>query len=216
MIPIIGLGGGGHSKVIIDTLRCVGGYDIRGILDPKRELWNRRILGVPVLGDDSLLPQLLAEGVRSAFIGLGGVGNNRPRRQLYEKVIRLGFLVVSPIHPSAVIAASAEVGKGTAVLACAVINAAAQVGSNVIVNTGAIVEHDCIIGDHVHIATGARLASSVLVGDGSHIGAAACVRQCTRIGCNAVVGAGAVVISDVPDRVIVIGIPARILRSVQE
>jgi len=216
MIRVVGLGAGGHAKVVIEILRLTGDYKLVGLLDPKQELWGTEVLGVPVLGDDDLLAELYDRGVGHAFIGLGTVGDTRPRRRLYEKANRHGFQIVRAIHPQAVIAPSVEIGHGPTIMACAVINAAARLGDNVIINTGAIIEHDCVIGDHVHIATGARLASNVYVGEGTHIGIGASIRQCVHIGRNAIVGAGAVVVDDVPDNVVVVGVPARILRRTEE
>lgn len=215
-MQVIGLGAGGHAKVVIEILELMAGYELVGLLDANQQLWGTDILGVPVLGDDDLLPKLYNRGVGHAFIGLGTVGDTRPRRELYEKARRQGFQIVSAIHPQAIISPSAEIGHGPTVMAGAVINAAARLGDNVIVNTGAIVEHDCVVGNNVHIATGARLASTVYVGDGAHIGLGASVRQCIRIGRNAIVGAGSVVVDEVPDNVIVVGVPARMLRTLEE
>lgn len=215
MLQVIGLGAGGHAKVVIEILQLMGGYEFAGLLDPKQELWDTRVSGVPVLGNDELLSKLYAQGVRHAFIGLGTIGDTRPRRELYEKARSYGFQIVRAIHPQAIISSSAVIGDGPTVMAGAIINANARLGDNVIINTGAIVEHDCIIDDHVHIATGARLASTVHVGEGSHVGLGASIRQCIRIGRHAIIGAGAVVIDDVPDNVVVVGVPAQILRKVE-
>jgi len=212
---VVGLGAGGHAKVVIEILRLRGGYELVGLLDPKQELWKTEVLSVPVLGDDTLLPELYDQGVRYAFIGLGTVGDTRPRRRLYDTARQQGFQIVPAVHPEAIIAPSTEIGHGPTIMAGVVINATARLGDNVIVNTGAVVEHDCVIGNHVHIATGARLAGTVHVGEGTHIGLGASVRQCIRIGRNAVVGAGAAVVDDVPDNVFVAGVPARILRKVE-
>lgn len=208
---VVGLGAGGHAKVVIDTLRLLGCYELVGLLDSNRGLHDTNVLGVPVLGDDNLLPRLWEQGVRHAFIGLGGSGDTEPRRRVYCVARKCGMTIVKAIHPSAVVAPSAKIGHGPTILANAVVNADACLGDNVTVNTGAIVEHECIIGDHVHIATGARLGGGVYVGSGSHIGLGASVRQDIRIGENAIVGAGAVVVKDVPDGVVVVGVPARIL-----
>ena len=211
MKRVVGIGAGGHAKVVIDTLRLLGCYELVGLLDSNRELWNTDVLGVPVLGDDDMLPQLWEQEVRHAFIGLGGAGDTEPRRRVYCMARECGMTIVKAIHPSAVVASSAEIGHGPTILANAVVNADARLGENITINTGAIVEHECVIGDHVHVATGARLGGGVIVGNGSHIGLGASVRQDITIGENAIVGAGAVVVKDVPDGVVVVGVPARIL-----
>jgi len=213
MIKIIGIGAGGHSKVVIEILKLTNKYEIVGLLDPKKELWGKLILRVPVIGDASRIEELRNSGISHAFIGIGGANNVQNRKRLFKKTLNDGFEVISVIHPQAVISGSAELGEGLAVMARAIINAEAKIGNNVIVNTGAIVEHECIIGNHVHIATGAKLAGSVTVENATLIGIGATIRQGVRIGKNVIVGAGAVVVNDVPDNVVVVGVPARILRK---
>lgn len=207
---VIGLGAGGHAKVVIEILRSYNSYELTGLLDPKPELQGRNLLGVPVLGGDDLLPALKREGVGHFFVGLGSIGDTVPRRRLFELALEHGMKPIDAIHPDAIISPSAVLGEGVTVMGGAVVNADASLGMNVIINTGAIIEHDCVIGNHVHVATGARLASSIKVGSGSHIGAGATVLQCTRVGENAIVGAGAVVIRDVPPGATVVGCPARV------
>jgi sugar O-acyltransferase (sialic acid O-acetyltransferase NeuD family) len=210
MTPVVGFGAGGHAKVVIEIIRCLPEFEIVGLLETRKELWQTNVLGVEVLGDDSLMSELKSRGITHAFIGVGTVGDARPRRQLYEKVTEFGFQLVPAIHPAAVVSTSAKIGSGPTIMAGAVVNANAMLGNNVIVNTGAIVEHDCSIGDHAHIATGARLAGGVQVGPSAHIGLGALIRQGIRIGRKAIVGAGAVVVKDVPDGTTVFGVPAEI------
>ncbi|HKG62175.1 MAG TPA: NeuD/PglB/VioB family sugar acetyltransferase [Pyrinomonadaceae bacterium] len=209
MIPVVGFGAGGHAKVVIEILRSLQGYHLVGLLDVEQELWGRNVLGVEVLGDDSMMPGLKQRGVTHAFIGVGTVGDARARRGLYEKVSGFGFEMVAAIHAAAIVSPSATIGDGPTIMAGAIVNANAVLGNNVIVNTGAIVEHDCVIGDHTHLATGARLAGGVHVGPGAHIGIGAVVRQEIKIGAGAIVGAGAVVVKDVPAGKTVIGVPAK-------
>jgi sugar O-acyltransferase (sialic acid O-acetyltransferase NeuD family) len=213
VIPVVGIGAGGHAKVVIEILRLRGEYEVVELLDIKRELWGSTVADVAVTGDDSLLPALTARGIRHVFIGVGTVGDTAPRKRLYSLACSQGCTVIDAIHPAALVSSTARYGRGVTIMGGAVVNSCACLGNNVIVNTGAIIEHDCWIGDHVHVATGARMSSTVHVGEGSHIGVGATIRQCIRIGSNSIVGAGAVVVSDVPDGVVVVGVPARILRT---
>jgi sugar O-acyltransferase (sialic acid O-acetyltransferase NeuD family) len=209
---IVGLGAGGHAAVMIDALKATGAR-IVGLLDPEPSRQGESVLGVPVLGDDSLLPGLLAQGVGQFFVGVGSVGDSGLRVRLYEHARRLGLTPVRCVHPAAIVSAYAVLAPGVAVLAGAVVNARARLGENVIINSGAVVEHDCVVLDHAHVATGARLAGNVEVGRGAHVGASAAVLQGLRIGAGAVVGLGAAVIRDVADAQTVVGVPARPVRG---
>ncbi len=206
---MVGLGAGGHAKVIIEILQDDKTYELIGLLDRDIKLHGQKVLGVSVLGDDDLLPTLKKDGITHFFVGVGSIGDTSPRRQLFERAIAYKMEPVDIIHDQAIISPSADLGLGVTIMAGAIINTCVTLGTNVVVNTGAIIEHDCIIGNHVHIATGSKLASTVYVGDGTHIGLGTSIRQCVNIGQNVIIGAGAVVVNDIPDNITVVGVPAR-------
>jgi UDP-perosamine 4-acetyltransferase len=210
MIPVVGVGAGGHAKVIIDILRLSGRFEIVGLLAADPPEPNASLDGVPIIGDDTMLPALLPR-VRHAFMGLGSVRASIKREQLYEQVANAGFEFVTAVHPRATVAAGAALGKGVTIMAGAVVNPGASIGNNTILNTGSIVDHDCRVDHHVHIAPRACLAGSVWVGRNSHIGMGAVVLQGITIGERSTVAAGAVVIRDVPAGSTVAGVPARVL-----
>ena len=211
---VIGLGAGGHAKGIIEILKLNPSCKIVGLLDPNKELHGLEVLGIPVLGGDALLLELIQEKVSHFFVGLGGVGDNRPRQKLFEYALGSGLFPVDVIHPKAIISPLAKMGQGVQVMAGAVVNIHAQLGTDVILNSNSVIEHDCVVGDHVHIASGAVLASTVTIGESTHIGAGAVIRQCITIGNNAIIGAGAVVVNDVLENTVVVGVPAKPLQSV--
>jgi len=205
------VGGGGHAKVLLDILLKVKEYEVIGITDKSGKLQHGAILGVPYIGDDDLLPSLCKQGVEYAFVGLGSSGDNFPRARLYYKIKQLGFRLINIIHPQTIIADSVSIGEGNAIMAGAIINPGVTIGNNVIINTGAIVEHDCIIRDHVHICPGASCAGALEIGEYSHIGIGVAVKQCLKIGKNVTVGVGSVVIKDIPDNVVVAGVPVKVI-----
>lgn len=138
-----------------------------------------------------------------------GIGDNRVRKILAERVRFHKQSLLTVTHPEASIAKDVKISEGTFVARGACINPLSKIGAAVIINTGAIVEHECQIGDLAHIAPGAVLAGNVKVGAGAFIGANAVVKQGITIGENAIVGAGAVVIKDVPGDTTVVGNPAK-------
>ena len=216
MTRVVGFGAGGHARVVIEIIQSLLDYEIVGLLDSQASLKGIDFSGVPVLGDDTLIKSLLAQGIRHAFIGLGTIGITDPRRKLFERVSRAGFDIVSVMHPNAIVSPSVTFGIGPTVMAGAVINANTEVGDNVIVNTGAIVEHDCSIGDHSHISTGARLAGGVRIGRATHVGIGAVIRQGIQVGDDAIIAAGAVVVNDIQSGETVMGVPAKVRSKVND
>src|ERR1700733_13255957 len=96
---VVGLGAGGHARVIVEILLARPDLEIVGLLDADPKLWGTTQLGVPVLGSDDVLPKLVESGVRNAFIGVGTLGESDVRKNLYIKVRQLGLQLISCIHP---------------------------------------------------------------------------------------------------------------------
>lgn len=207
------LGGGSHARVLIEILRQTGPSPY-GILDAA--LTVPAVLGIPVLGDDSLLPQLLAAGVDRFVVGVGSNPDTAARERLYARALGFGLRPVAVRHETAVVSAAATIGPGAQLLARSVVNPGAVLAENVLINTAAVVEHDCRIGPHAHVAPGAVLCGGVTVGAGAHIGAGAVVRPGVTIGERAVVGLGAAVVRPVPAGATVVGVPARGIASRRE
>jgi sugar O-acyltransferase (sialic acid O-acetyltransferase NeuD family) len=213
-LAVIGLGAGGHAKVVMEILALDKKVEIRGLLDPNRSLHGQDLLGVRVLGGDEMLERLRTQGVSHFFVGAGGIPNFSIRKRLFELGRHWGLQPVSAVHPAAVVSRSAMLGAGLTVMASVVVNASVGLGDNVVLNTGCVVEHDSQIGAHSHIGPGAVLAGGVRVGEEAQVGAGVTIRQGVQIGNGAVVGAGAVVIKDVAPWTLVAGVPARVLRQV--
>ncbi len=202
------IGAGGHAKVVMDILLANPEIEVVGLID-KRDGSNIR--GYKRLGDDSLLPELLRQDIRHAFVA---VGDNDLRRRLAKRAAALGFQFINAISPHAVVSETASLGNGIALMPGSIINADARIGDHAIVNTGASVDHDCMIGSLTHLAPGCRLAGGVTTGEGVFLGIGSKTVDQAFIGAWSVVGAGAVVVGDIPDRCLAYGVPARIVKAI--
>ena len=199
---VVIIGDGGHSRACVDAWNFDSQWYPIGITGNDPEAHSE----LPHLGSDEVLPKLLSQGVKHAFIALG---DNAVRRRVSGQVIALGYELAPLIAPTAQVGRTAMVGPGAAVMHGAVVGAFAKVGAGAIINTSASVDHDCVIGEYAHIGPGSHLAGGVSVGPGAFLGVGVSVLPGVTIGENAIVGAGAVVISDVPAGAKVKGVPAR-------
>lgn len=194
------LGAGGHAKVVIEIAELLR-YKIVEVFDQDRNV--KTILEYPVNHNF----QKLSEH-QNIFLGLG---SNKSRKE------NLGKFLENPInliHPSAVISNRVVMGFDNVMMAGSIVNSSTKIGNHCIVNTGASVDHDCVIEDYVHISPRVAVAGNVKVMEGAHLGIGSCVKQNITIGRWSIVGAGAVVVDDVPDYTVVVGNPAKPIKTV--
>lgn len=136
------------------------------------------------------------------------------KKIMYDEACKLGFKnFATLIDPSAVVAASAKLSTGVQINAAAVIGANTVLQEFSLVNRSASVGHDVILESYVSLGPACVLCGSSKIGRGSFIGAGAIITPGCSIGNNSIIGAGAVVTKDVPEHSIVVGNPARVIKS---
>ena len=128
------------------------------------------------------------------------------------------------IEPGAIIRDQVTIGDQAVIMMGAVINIGAEIGAKTMIDMGAILGGRAIVGANCHVGAGTVLAGvveppsalPVVVEDDVVIGANAVVLEGVRVGKGAVVAAGAIVIEDVPPYTVVGGVPARVLKQIDE
>ena len=192
--------------VVMSTFRSLA-VEVVGLYDDDPLKQGSSCGGVPVLGRiDSLTAKIARAGVLA-------IGDNMTRQKLAERLSWVHWL--TPVHPRAFVHESVRMGSGTVVMAGAVVQPDAQIGAHCIINTGAIVDHECVIGDYCHVAPGCNLGGGVVIEEGVFMGIGSTGIPGIRVGAWTQVGAGAVVVSDLPDRVLAMGVPARVKRRLE-
>lgn len=128
------------------------------------------------------------------------------------------------IEPGAIIREQVTIGDQAVIMMGAVINIGAEIGEKTMIDMGAILGGRATVGKNCHIGAGTVLAGvveppsalPVVVEDNVVIGANAVVLEGVRVGEGAVVAAGAIVINDVAPYTVVAGVPARVIKQIDE
>ncbi len=206
--PLILVGGGGHCRSVIGVAESAA-REILGILDLP-EFAGTESAGYRVIGCDDDMKGYA--GSCDFVITLGMMGNPRPRCRLAQLVAEAGGELATLIAPTAYVSPSAQIGAGTVVHHQSSVNVGAQIGTLCIVNTGAIIEHDAVVGDNTHISTGARVNGGCRIGSGCFIGSGATIVNGVTVCDGVTIGAGSVVISDINEPGVYVGVPSRKIR----
>jgi sugar O-acyltransferase (sialic acid O-acetyltransferase NeuD family) len=193
-------GGGGHAKVVLESLFSEK-RNVAGIFDDQK---HGKLFGIPYAGQYN--PDVARES--GLIISLG---DNASRKKLAESAMHP---FTTTRHTSCVLSPRSSYGVGSMILHGAVVQSDTQIGSHVILNTVCSIDHDCKIGDFVHIGPRAVLCGKVHIGEGTLIGAGATVAPGVSIGKWSVIGAGSVVIANLPDYCVAVGNPARIIKTI--
>lgn len=212
MDAILLVGSAGHAKVIVDIVEKQGKFRIAGFLEPGRPKGDL-VLGYPVVGQESDLPELIATlGIQGVLIA---IGDNFIRSKVAAKIgaIAPGLPFVTAIHPDASIGRDVTIGEGTVVMAGAIVNPATSVGRFCIVNTNASLDHDCVLEDFASLAPRVATGGNCCIGTFSAIGIGAVLIHRIVVGEQSVVGAGSTVLKPVDAFQVVYGSPAKVIRS---
>ncbi len=195
---VIVFGGGGHAKMCIEIIKQTNYLQIYGISDSNYP-HLQQVLGIEVLGDNTVIEELYNQGYNKMVNGIGAVSNHSLRKEIFLRYKEKGFEFPNLIHPRAIVEPSATMGQGNQIMAGAIIGPSVKIGNNCIVNSGSIVSHDSTISDHVHIAPGAILAGGVTVGENTLIGMGTTIFYGVKIGKNVVINNGCNIYRDIPD-----------------
>lgn len=185
-------------------------YRVIGYLSEDKDHRDKRIYGLPVyVGLDCLNDMWSNEEVDGVIL----IEHQTTRRIFYEKlkVDLPDIKIFSLIDPRAIVSKSAVLGEGLFIEAGAVVGPGSIIGDNVIIDSGAVISHDCYIGAHSHLSVGCRLAGIVRLEGNVLVSVGASINSTVTIGKNTVISPGSSVMNDLPDNVVVSGVPAAIM-----
>lgn len=204
---IVILGTSLFAPEVLDLIEDIGNYEVTAFVENwDREKTKQPYLGRPVIWIED------ASSLASSHKAVCSLGTTH-RQQFIQQAHALGFNFATIIHPTARLSSKSTVGEGSILSAGVIIGSNTKIGNHVIINRGSLIGHNAIIHDYVTISPGANIAGVVTIGEASYVSIGAIILDRITVGHHSLIGAGALVTRDVPDRVQVMGIPAKVTKK---
>lgn len=195
---------------MLDSLRRVSpDFEPYGFIDNDPAKAGTDFYGLPVFGDLGEVSRLNEPDVR--FVNLI-TGSTQARFRTSVDAVARGAKFTNFIHPSVDLNMT-SLGVGNYIQESVILQAEVTVGDNSSIHMGSLIGHESTIGHTVFIAHAVSVSGCCRVGDGTFVGTNATILPRVTVGKWCVIGAGAVVTRDVPDYSVVVGNPARVLRT---
>jgi sugar O-acyltransferase (sialic acid O-acetyltransferase NeuD family) len=208
---IVIYGAGLGAKQLLEITQRLDDISVVGLIDDNPALLGAVLGGVSVLGGFDTLRQLVTNGE------IGAVAlsfHSEVRKKLHQRLraeLGSGLRIVPLVDPRAMVSNDITLGDGALVEAGAVIGPGTVVGEGTIVDVGAVVAHDCHLGPFSHLSPGCVLSGVVNLTENVLVGVGAALNSTVTVGRNVLITPGAAVMNDVPDDVVVAGVPAKVI-----
>ena len=99
------------------------------------------------------------------------IGNNTVRAKVLDRLVDIGYIIPSLIHPTAYVSEYAQIESGVVIEPGAIVNTGAHLHRGAIVSVGAVIDHDTEVGMCSHINAGAIVKAGGHVDDYTRIDA---------------------------------------------
>ena len=209
---IVIIGGKGTSMVIADQIydarvRYGVNVEVIGLALDDRSM-GETICGYPILCDIKDVYKKFKHLDDVKFIyALHRPDRIRERTELlYNLSIPLNMFC-NFIHPSVMLAHTANIGLGNVILANCVINHGATLGNFNTINSGTLIGHDSTIGNNNFFAGHVVTSSSITIGDMNFIGLNSAIHR--SMGSGNLIGQCSNAIKEIGDNMTLFGNPAK-------
>lgn len=200
---LIIIGAGSLGLMTLDAALEMNKYDSIEFLDDKKEK-NSLVYNFKVLGGINTLKNIRVGEYEFVI----AIANNEIRKQIAEEYL-LDY--VNIIHPKSTISRLAKVGVGNIILPNTTVDPDTVINNHVIINKNNSLGHNVVMENYTQASPGCNLGG--IIGEGTFIGLGGTVLPEIEVGSYSIIGAGAVVTKNIPSKVTVVGVPAKIIKE---
>ena len=207
MKDIIIIGASGFGMEVLWLARRLG-RNISGFLDDTIEKQGKQIMGVPVLG---LIDQCGKHENNEFIIA---IGSPRGRESVVSRIQDCAVVEYATlIDPSAIVDKDVSVGEGCIICAGVICTVGIEIGRHTIINLNSTVGHNVKFGDYVTVAPNVSISGNIYLNSLVEVGTGAVLREKLEVGVGTIVGMGSVLTKNVDGNKVVVGNPARVIKS---
>lgn len=210
---IIGAGSFGRevAQCVADINLDKNYWNLLGYVDDTKEKQGKIINDHLVLGNIDWLKR----NTKYPFWTVCAVGNPRDKFHIINNLTCCNMRYANLIHPSVSLNKYVELGIGNIICCNSFLSVNTKVGNHVSINPGCGIGHDSIIKDYSSLYWNVILSGNVTVNQGCEIGSKAIVIPKKTVGEWSIIGAGAVVIENIPNNTVAVGVPAKSIKDLQ-
>jgi len=173
---------------------------------------DKELFDIPIFKSfNDIIKKLLINSEDTYIISAIGSPKNRTRLMYEGK--KYGFKWAKIIHPTAICSKTSFIEDGAILCQNVLIQSFAYISELSYIHTG------CVIGPKVRINKGVTINSlcaisaKTTIEDFCYIGVGTKIIQNKIIGNNSIIGAGSVVIDNIPQKVLCVGMPAKVKKE---
>lgn len=204
-------GGGGGGTITIDAINRGTHQRAVGILDNNAALHGKTMLGVPVLGPNSMVEELWQEGMFDAAI-IVVTANVDERAALFESIRAKGIKFTNVIDPDAELRANVQLGTGNLIMANCFLASCVTLGDNNFLASHTCIEHHSVIGHHCTFGPRSVTSGAVTIGDRVKFGMNVMLEPYLSVGSGSLIPSGLIVTDNVPPNSVLKTQPQYVIR----
>jgi sugar O-acyltransferase (sialic acid O-acetyltransferase NeuD family) len=205
-VVIVGAGGFGREvlEIFKDSNKQGKKWNILGFIDSNAELHGKIINNYPVLGGLNWFEE------HQDVACVCAVGEPKSKKKVIDELHKMNVHFCNAIHPSVIASEFIEYGENVIIGAGSILTVNIKIGNHVIINLNCTIGHDSIIEDYCSIMPTVKINGNNHLHEGVYVGTGATFIQQVSVGAWTTIGAGAVVVNNIPEHVLAIGLPAKV------
>ena len=202
---LIIVGDSAFAEVAYEYFTYDSDYDVVAFAVEREFLKRDTLFDIPIVALEEV-GALYAPAEHSFYAATVYTQSNRLRSRLYYAMKEKGFAPASYISPRAALWRNAGIGEHCFIFEQNVVQPFTKIGDNVVLWSGNHIGHHSRIGSHSFISSHVVISGFVSVGEYCFMGVNAAVANNVVIGDNCTIGAGALVLADVPNSRVIVGV----------